>query len=328
MRKEILKRVRELEERIHIVGSVLASFFVLTFFTWRWQAQGAEDNSFIEAFHWILLAIDVLILIVFVGIILFRWLGLAKPTRALSRVISNEELSRRVREWFLNEVGDPSPRPVRFCSDGEIEALVELNHEAFKNSVFEVEKEKLILRNTSWIHRNPRVFLLILDPLDKERYVGYSAMVPLTQEGLGCYLSGGIRDADVPASFIAPNKASTAGVLIFAIYLKREFSFQRSEASRSYSLYFLASVRHHLAVLFPKPKNKSDLRPYPPIYVQTEYAAMKRRLRRYGFTETKKRSADGFELLELAHPFQHGTEKAEIFTQDQAPAAAPAIHSD
>lgn len=319
MRKEILKRVRELEERIHIVGGVLASCFVLTFFVWRWHAQGAEENPFIEALHWTLLAIDVLILIVFVGILLFRRFGLAKPTRALSRVISNEELSRKVREWLISEVGDPSPKSVRFCSEDEMDALVGLNHEAFKNSVFEVEKEKLIHRNTSWIHRNPRVFLLILDPLNKTRYVGYSAMVPLTKEGLDCYLDGGIRDADVPASFIAPNKASTAGVLIFAIYLKREFSFQRSEASRSYSLYFLASVRYHLAVLFPKPKNPKGQRPYPPIYVQTEYPAMERRLRRYGFAETRKRSADGFELFVLEHPFRHGTEKAEIFTQEQPP---------
>ncbi|MGH9562323.1 MAG: hypothetical protein ACRD3S_12795, partial [Terracidiphilus sp.] len=126
---------------------------------------------------------------------------------------------------------------------------------------------------------------------------------PLTREGLDLYLLGGIRDADLPALFIAPNKATTAGVIVFAIYLKPGYRFQQSEASRNYSIYFLASVRRHLAVLFPRPRKKAAAIAYPPIYVQTEWSAMERRLKRCGFVDTGKKSAEGYDFLVYERPF-------------------------
>ena len=324
MRKEILEHVHELEEKIHLLGGVLASSFVLTFAVSRWRAHGTgQENQFLEVLDWILLGVDVVIVVLFAGALMFRWFGLAKPSRRISRAFEDERLNKKLRDWFTSEIGDPSPQSVRFCSLEEIEGLVELNHEAFKNSAFEVEKEKLMKRNSLWIRRNPRVFLMILDPLNKEQYVGYSAMVPLTREGLDCYLDGGIKDADVPASFLATGKAATAGVLIFAIYLRPDFSFQKSEASRNYSIYFLACVRYHLASLFPKPRNGQKVTPYPPIYVQTEYAAMKRRIQHYGFVETDKRSADGYDLLVFEQPFKHPAQSESPVTLEHDPGENP-----
>ena len=64
--------------------------------------------------------------------------------------------------------------------------------------------------------------------------------------------------------------------------------------------------------------------PYPPIYVQTEYPAMRRRLNKNGFVDTGKVSADGFDLLVIKHPFEHATEIAKPAVLEQDPQRKPA----
>ena len=73
-----------------------------------------------------------------------------------------------------------------------------MNHEAFKDSAFEVEAERLEKRNAAWIERNPRIFMMISNPLDATQYIGYSAMLPLTREGLDLYLLGESRMPTCP----------------------------------------------------------------------------------------------------------------------------------
>ncbi len=299
-RKEILERISEFQERFHVLDGVLATLYVLTFALELWRAHSTEAHgAFLEALHWILLSADVVGSGLFLGIWLFRKFGFKQP----SRCIEDKHLLEKAGEWLLAELGDASPRSVHFCSDREIEELARMNHAAFKDSAFEVGVETLKRRNAAWIGRNPRIFMMIADPLEAAQYIGYSAMLPLTREGLDLYLLGGIRDADLPAMFIASNKAATAGVIVFAIYLKPGYRFQQSEASRNYSIYFMACVRRHLALLFLRPTKKAATTTYPPIYVQTEWDAMKRRLKRCGFVETGKKSAEGFDFLVYERPF-------------------------
>lgn len=301
LRIEILKRAKELDERVHLLTGALTTSFVLTYFTGEWTHHGAE-NWFVEILHSILLVVDLVGFLLFVSILLFRAFGLSKPSRTLLRLIHDKQCNEKIKDWFAAESGERTPRKVRFCTEEDIEALVELNYEAFKDTVFAVEKEKLVRRNLSWIERNPRIFQLILDPFDPCRHVGYSAMLPLTAEGMASYLDGALKDADIPASLVARGSATTAGVLIFAIHLRDAYSFQKSQASRNYSLYFLACVRYHAQALFPRTRKKCP--PYAPIYVQTEHKAMLKRLSNYGFLPTGKRSADGFEILVLQRPFR------------------------
>ena len=299
-RKDALEWIKALEERLDALTKALVLLYVLSIGVAFWRAHSTEGNgALLEALHWFLLAADVVGTVLCATIWLFRKFGLKKP----SRCIEDKHLLEKAREWLLTELGDASPQSVHFCSADEIPKLAHMNHEAFKDSAFEVEVERLEKRNTTWIERNPRIFMMIDDPLDAAQYIGYSAMLPLTREGLELYLLGGIRDADLPAMFIAPNKAATAGVIVFAIYLKPGYRFQQSEASRNYSIYFLACVRRHLAVLFPRPRKKAAATAYPPIYVQTEWSAMKRRLKRCGFVETGKRSAEGYDFLVYKQPF-------------------------
>jgi hypothetical protein len=263
------------------------------------EAHSSEANgALLESLHWILLFADAVGSGLFVGIWLFRKFGLKKPSRS----IEDEHLLEKAHEWLVSELGSTASQTAHFCSANEIAELAQMNHEAFKDSAFEVDADRLEKRNATWIERNPRIFMMINDPLDAAQYIGYSAMLPLTREGLDVYLLGGIRDADRPALFIAPNKAATAGVVVFAIFLKPGYRFQQSEASRNYSIYFMTCVRRHLAVLFPRPRKKAATA-YPPIYVQTEWSAMKRRLKRCGFVETGKKSAEGFDFLVYERPF-------------------------
>lgn len=299
-RKEILERISELRERVDVIVGPLGVLYIATVGVEFWRAHSAEAHGpLLEALHWILLVADALGSGLLLAIWFFRKFGLKKP----SRCIEDKHLLEKAQEWLSTELGDASPRSVHFCSADEISKLAQMNHDAFKDSAFEVEVEHLEKRNATWIERNPRIFMMIGDPLDAAQYIGYSAMLPLTQEGLDIYLQGKIKDADLPAVFIAPTKAATAGVIVFAIYLKPGYRFQQSEASRNYSIYFLACVRRHLAVLFPRPRKKAGATAYPPIYVQTEWSAMKRRLKRCGFVETGKKSAEGYDFLVYEHPF-------------------------
>lgn len=299
-RKEILEQISELQERLHVIVGPLAVLYIATAGVEFWRAHSAEANGpVLEALHWILLVADAVGSGLLLTIWLFRKFGLKQP----SRCIEDKHLLEKAQEWLTMELGDSSPRSVHFCSIDEISKLAQMNHDAFKDSAFEVEVAHLEKRNTSWIERNPRIFMMISDPLDAAQYIGYSAMLPLTQEGLDIYLQGKIKDADLPSLFIAPTKAATAGVIVFAIYLKPGYRFQQSEASRNYSIYFLACVRRHLTVLFPRPHKKVAAAAYPPIYVQTEWNAMKRRLKRCGFVETGKKSAEGYDFLVYERPF-------------------------
>jgi len=316
-----------------VLGGVLATLFIVTWAE-SWSEHGkAPEGIFLELLHWILIAADIVIFLLFVGILLFRRFGLVKASRTWWRVTLDKQLSKKIQDWFAADKGDATVQAVRFCTEDCLDDLCQLNYEAFKDTVFAVEKEKLLHRNAAWIGRNHRIFMLILDPFNPDVRIGYSAMLPLTREGMQSYLDGALKDADIPTPLVARGKATTAGVLIFAIYLKKEFSFQKTQASRNYSIYFLACIRRHAQVLFPKGRGETGL--YPPIYVQTEHTAIRKRLRTYGFVETKKRSADGFDLLVLEHPFRHARmesipqaiepdlQQKQIAAANKNPAAGP-----
>ena len=333
LRIEILKRVHELEERIHILGAVFASLFVVTLGVEIWINQGkTPEGGFLELRHWILIVADVAIFLLFVGILLFRRFGLVKTSRTWWRATLDDQLNKKIQDWFTADTGDAPIQTLRFCTEACLNDLCRLNYDAFKNTVFAVEKEKLLRRNAAWMVRNPRIFALILDPFNPDSYVGYSAMLPLTAEGLEHYLAGELKDANIPASLVAQNRETAAGVLIFAIYLEEAFSFQKSKASRNYTIYFLACVRRHAQALFPQKEGKTEV--YPPIYVQTEHDAIRKRLTDYGFVETKKRSADGFDILVREHPFRHAAMqsvpqaiKKALPSAQPAQATAPAAAS-
>ena len=89
-------------------------------------------------------------------------------------------------------------------------------------------------------------------------------MVPLTAEGLQCYLDGALKDADIPSALVAEDQQRTAGILVFAMHLLPIYSYVKTAASRDFSRYFLACIRHHAWSLFSPTGPDGE---YPPLFV-------------------------------------------------------------
>jgi hypothetical protein len=226
-----------------------------------------------------------------------------KDNKPWTPVFADKVLSKQLEGLFRNQTSLPIQATVRFCSSEEIDELSEMNYEAFKTGDFAIEREKLLRRNRAYHRRNDRIFMFIENPLIPKQHIGYSAMVPLTEEGLEHYLNGGLRDADIPPSLVASDRSSTAGVLLFAIHLAPEYSFTKSAASKDFALYFLACVRLHAWSLFsPDGPTSGD---YPPIYMQTSEGSLRRRVHeKWNFEiEPGRVSANGFPILVLKEPF-------------------------
>ena len=150
-------------------------------------------------------------------------------------------------------------KPVRFCGELCIDELTTLNCTALRDTKFSVELGKLQERNLSWVRRNPKVFMMIMDPLFGRGAIGYSAMLPLTTKGIDIYLDGALKDPDIPAYLVAPEENSTAAVLLFAIYLRQDYSFVIAKSPREYTPFFLKQILFHVKAMHP------DDRKYPPL---------------------------------------------------------------
>ena len=190
-----------------------------------------------------------------------------------------------------------------------------MNYEAFKDGRFGISKEKLLKRNRRYIAKNPRVFLFINNPFAPDKHLGYSAMVPLTVEGLECYLDGALKDADIPSALVAGNQEQTAGVLVFAMHLLPAYSFVKSAAARDFSLYFLACIRHHAWSLF-SPTGPGEA--YPPLFVQTGVTSLRNRMfTDWNFKPTDYVSGDGCPILKLEKPFRPATLRSPRFSRQR-----------
>lgn len=190
----------------------------------------------------------------------------------------------------------------RTCDESCLDQLNALNYAAFAGTPFAVDLQKLARRNAGWLRRNSQIFRLILDPMAINQVpIGYSAMLPLTLEGIGFYLQGALKDADIPSRLVVPAGKSAAAVILFAIYLRHEYSFGAGNRSRRYTVFFLDQVRRHLHDVLVDTSGHT----FAPVYVQTEFPSLRRRLGSYGFRSTAKWSADGQEIFVLEYPFKN-----------------------
>ncbi len=137
----------------------------------------------------------------------------------------------------------------------------------------------------------------MVDPIEGKDYIGYSCLVPLTQTGAQLYMQGVVKDATFPKHLVARPTESPAAILVFAIHLKDEYEygFGKKGVSRKYSLYFWKCIYIHLKQLYPKLFQVGKL----PLYAQTAEKSLEGRLKRIGFTNTNKKSADGHHIWEF-----------------------------
>ena len=180
------------------------------------------------------------------------------------------------------------------------ETLFLMNASCFEGGAFEMTRQEIVTRDTSFIEKNGNVFMLIRDPLREtkesdnaaEEFMGFSCVLPLNSVGADVYLTGLIKDRDIRASMLCKEGEPCDAFLVFAIALAR--NFQKVSGLRAhYYPFLLRCAEHHIrsiAALHPGPSSIS-------VWVQAEHPKLKQHLEERGFRWTEqKKSADGFEL--------------------------------
>ncbi len=303
LRRNLIELLRHLNERTDKLIGLLAVLLLASVLLNLVHPTPMKD--------WVELVLGVAHLFVATLLILY---GLSRrflkdPTRLWALALSNEDCSK-LRGW-LRGTTDPDLKLTgclyEYVSDKSMDALVRMNYDGFRNTAWAIDEEKLKKRNPGWLARNPKIFMLMLDPIGRKEYIGYSCLLPLNAGGADLYLAGKLNDEEIPAELIAAPQEKTAAVLIFAIVLRPEFSLARSGASKMYSLYFWSCILQHAVDLYGDLQGSSGC---PPLYAQSERRRIVSRLKSFGFANTGLATADGFDLWKLENPFQvPGTQK-------------------
>jgi len=238
-----------------------------------------------------------------IGIMLVTYLCLRvilrDPNRRWLIVLSREE-SKALGRWLKKGEDQASFKKgvckYKFSTTEDIDTLTQLNFNAFRGTAYEASYEQFKKRNTGFISRHGKCFMLMIDPIEGKEIIGYSCMLPLTETGAQLYLDGAISDSTLPKSLVATPKEAPAAILVFAIHLRDEYSFAKSGASRRYSHYFWSCIRLHIELLCPRLYREGNL---PPLYAQAAESSLKRKLKRIGFKNTGKESHDGYHIWVL-----------------------------
>jgi hypothetical protein len=176
--------------------------------------------------------------------------------------------------------------------------LLRLNEEGFDRTAFELDHSKMARRNTEWVRKNDRLFMLVkstIPKVDQPDYIGYTAVVPMTDAGADVYFRGLIKDQDLPASLICGPGEPTQALVIFAIALSRTLrgvqSLGRPQLGR-----LLKALEYHIDVAA---KAHSGHPKGILLWSQTEHKGVASHLRTRGFTATDPptKSAEGFEFV-------------------------------
>jgi hypothetical protein len=214
----------------------------------------------------------------------------------------NADTVSDLRTWVTVDGHDPrTARMVEFVTNEKRQPeLLQLNYDGFVDSEFGVELEKLERRNASWIAKNQKLFLLMINPRTRE-YFGYSCFVPLNENGTTLYRDGVLKDADIPVELVCATDERPHSVLFFALMLKEKYRIGRGLSGFTHTTRLLKGLRYHLRQMYA-PWITADGRPLPPLLTQTHRGSISRRLRTAKFVKTGAKTADGFPLWELTLP--------------------------
>lgn len=294
--RKLLKKLLHLNEGTDKVAAISTSVYVL------WQLVEDLLPASFEISH--PLHIFIVILEGSVATLLLAYCGvrlaLRNPNRRWLLVLSDEECSS-LRQWLAGaqepQFLDTSACKVKFASLEDNSELSQINYEAFLGSAYEASLEQFTRRNAEIIRQNPKCFLQFVDPIGGKEIIGYSCLIPLNGLGTSLYLDGSISDSTLRPELISKQEEAPASVLLFAIHLRKKFSFARTGASRMYSLYFWTCIRLHLQEICG---SRADVNTTIDLYVQTQEQSLFRRLtRKAGFIDSGKKSKDGYPILQL-----------------------------
>jgi|GEM_PF-3471242 len=292
IRRKLLNTLSHFNERTDHAAAILTAAFVLMQFV-------RLPHEVTEVGHTALECLEALVAFLIIAYVAFRFLFLRNPNRRWSLVLTEEEC-RSLRRWVTAAVDHPLLEDVdcrvRFATEADLPVLIELNFEAFLDTAYESDRETFKRRNGAFIRRYPKSFLLMVDPIGGKELIGYSCILPLTRLGTDLYVDGSIADASMNADLLCPLTERPASLLIFAIHLRDEYGFQKSGASRKYSLYFWSCIRAHFKSVLGDHFSEGEV---VEVYAQTQEPALERRLKKIGFVETEHETRDGCALFRM-----------------------------
>jgi hypothetical protein len=290
-----LSRKKEfLEKWNHRAHYVTVSLVAVALLTAPFSAAGSAATlaEALHAVHLFTIALTALYLLLFV--LLSRNVG--RELAAALTAATAEPASERERTYKFAPV---KPEDVEFVSeaDAKLDALIAMNLEGFAGSAFEMTEDELRERNTAFVIRNPKAFLLVRNPLrmsnEDDEFIGFSCMLPLNAIGADCYLNGVVKDRDIRASLLCAPGEQCDSILLFAIMLKKKYRKIKGLPSRYYP-FLLRCANHHIRTLARAHDISATAQT---MWVQSEHPDIRKHLRRQGFARAeRKKSADGFNL--------------------------------
>lgn len=294
--RNLLKKLLHLNEGADKAAAIVTTVYVL------WQFTESQFSLSFKVSHPLHIAIEILegsVAALLLAYWIVRW-ALRNPNRRWFLVLTDDEC-RSLRQWLAGaqvpQLLDTSTCKVRFAGPADVSELSQINYDAFRGSAYEATVEQFTTRNAELIQKNPKCFLLFIDPIGGKEIIGYSCLIPLNTLGTSLYLEGSVADSTLRPELVSTTGEIPASILLFAIHLREKFSFARKGASRMYSLYFWTCIRRHVHELCGSQFNsnaKVDL------YVQTQEKSLSRRLtEKAGFEDSGKRSKDGYPILHL-----------------------------
>jgi len=193
-----------------------------------------------------------------------------------------------------------SPDLIHFVApdDGYLDFLVALNREAFEGSRFQMTVKELSARNTGFIDKHPKVFMLIRNPStemeqagDGYRFVGYTCVLPLNEVGADRYLNGLLRDREVRASLLCGPREPCNHILLFSIALGSQYS--RKPSGVILFPFLLRCAEYHIQTIAQFHDDSGRIT----VWAHSEFRTLQKLLEKRGFTRDPQRhSADGLGL--------------------------------
>ncbi len=194
------------------------------------------------------------------------------------------------------------------------EIVYQMNVDGFQASEFELSLDEARTRDAAFIDRNGVAFLLLRDPnrettpelstSSRKDFIGYTCVLPLNEVGTDVYLRGLISDRVFPASLICGAGEPAASILVFAMYLEKEY--RAKAVGQKYVVVLVRCIEEHIRRVVTGNAPRADT---IDVWVQAEHESLRKHFRQRGFVETDRKSNEGFPLFKrslLRPPAQPG----------------------
>ena len=179
-------------------------------------------------------------------------------------------------------------------TDELMETASRMNYQAFQKSQFGFDASKMLWRNKTLAVQNNKLIMLMRDPEQRDRFFGFSYIIPLNKLATRLYLEGKISDTDISPDCLPPSGDLPESLMVFAIALEQDYRLNKDIDNEKYLMLLVQGVMEHTLILCG-----GAFKNLPVLYAQTESRGITKLLTSYGFKKIGQTSADGCEILRM-----------------------------